>query len=89
MGGSGAGAECGSADGIRAANAAETGLVLPSAKIGTLIARIGGGGWFAVGTSSTFTAGSSGLLELMFNDRTCCYVDNSGSIEVTVAVSGP
>jgi hypothetical protein len=88
MGGTGATAECGSPDGIRRANVDEPDLVLKTSEIGTLIGRIGNGPWFAIGSSKTFVAGSSGTFTLLFNDRVCCYLDNSGSITVRVA-SGP
>ena len=87
MGGTGATAECGGPDGIRWANPAESDMVLPSAKMGALMARIGLGPWFAVGSSTGFTATVSGRLTLAFNDRACCYSDNSGSIQATVIVS--
>jgi len=86
MGGTGATAECGGPAGIRSAHADEPGMVLPSAKIGALIARIGSGPFFLVGASSSFTADRAGKLVLLFNDRACCYGDNSGSIRVLVNV---
>jgi hypothetical protein len=84
MGGSGPSAECGNADGIRSANPDESGIVLPGAKLGQLIGRIGSGQWFALGVKKQFTASATGVLTLMFNDLGCCYSDNSRSISVTV-----
>ena len=84
MGGSGAAAECGGPAGIRAAHADEPGLVLPSATIGTLIARIGSGGWVAIGADRSFKAGSTGSLVLAFNDRADFYFDNSRSVRATI-----
>lgn len=88
MGGTGATAECGGPAGIRSAHSDEPDMVLPSAKIGALIAHIGSGPLFLAGASSSFNADRSGQLVLLFNDRVCCYGDNSGSIRVIVNV-GP
>jgi hypothetical protein len=85
LGGSGATAECGKADGIRLARADETDVLLPSAPIGMIIGRIGDGPWFAVGSSFSAPAKASGYLTLAFNDRACCYVDNLYSVVVDVA----
>ena len=87
MGGSGATAECGGPAGIRSGHSDEPDVVLPSAKIGAVIAHIGSGPLFLVGASSSFTANRSGQLVLLFNDRACCYSDNSGSIQAVVSVS--
>ncbi len=89
MGGSGQTAECGPTTGIRWANPPETDVVLPSAQIGTLLARIGTSGWFAVGSSVSFTASAAGPLGLLFNDRSCCYADNSGTISATISLGPP
>lgn len=60
--------------------------VLSGAAIGLLIARIGGGTWFGVGTGTTFTAGSNGYIYLAYNDS--IYSDNAGSYSATVTYSG-
>jgi hypothetical protein len=78
------GTECGTPAGIRPPNTDESDVVLPSADLGTLIGRVGSGPWFRVGTSANFTSPATGRLILMFNDRACCYGDNSGSIEVLI-----
>jgi hypothetical protein len=65
-------------------------MVLPDVEKGKLIGRAGDGPWFVIGTSKFVTMPSSGVLVLLFNDRTCCYGDNSGSLVVTVrAVEAP
>jgi hypothetical protein len=84
MGGVPPTAECGGPEGIRPANPVELPLILNSAQIGTLLGRIGNGPWFAIGRRELGTAPSNGPLLLLFNDRPCCYGDNSRSIEVTV-----
>jgi hypothetical protein len=89
MGGTGATAECGSAAGIRLPHADESGMILPAAKIGMLLGRIGGGQPFAIGSRSSFSSRSGGPLTLLFNDRSCCYGDNSGQLQVRVTVSSP
>lgn len=63
-------------------------LVLNGPTIYNLIAKIGtGGSWFAVGAGITFTADASGRLLMLMNDGNspAYYVDNSGSVTVTVA----
>ena len=60
--------------------------MLPSAELGTLIGEIGQGSLFSIGSSSSFRASASGSLRLLFNDRACCYVDNSGSVTASVGV---
>jgi hypothetical protein len=84
MGGSGHTAECGSAAGIRYTNPDEPANVLPTAKIGRLIARIGSGPWFDIGATRTFTANRSGMLMLLFNDIPGRYGDNSQSVTAHV-----
>jgi hypothetical protein len=59
---------------------------LSGGAIGLLIARIGGGPWFAVGTSATFTASAYGTLVVAYNDSV--YSDNTGSYSVTVTDNG-
>jgi murein DD-endopeptidase MepM/ murein hydrolase activator NlpD len=78
--------ECGGPDGIRSANPDEPDLRDPTAEIGTLLARVGPGPWLPVGDDRTFTAQHDGQVRVVFNDRECCYGDNSGSIDATVSV---
>lgn len=59
---------------------------LAGAAIGLLIAKIGAGPWFAVGTGKTVTAGSSGYVYLAYNDS--IYSDNTGSYSATVTDNG-
>jgi hypothetical protein len=87
MGGAGATAECGGPGGIRATHIDEPPAVVATAKIGTLLARLGAGPWFVVGTGRTFTAGQTGLLTLMFNDIPGRYGDNSRSISASILVT--
>lgn len=78
-------AECGPPDGIRRANPEELPLILSSAKIGTLIGRIGDGPWFEIGRDARVKARRRGRLVVLFNERACCYGDNSRRVRVTVA----
>lgn len=55
-----------------------------SAAFGTLVGRIGGGDYFAVGTSFNGTAGSTGLLELYYWDLN--FSDNREFITATVNI---
>ena len=76
---------CGGPGGIRPPNPGESGdLLVPSAKIGVLVGRIGTGSWFAIGSSKHFTASAKGTLTVAMNDRACCFGDNSGDVTVTV-----
>ena len=84
MGGQPPTAECGGPEGIRAANPVERPLILSRAKIGKLIGRIRNGPWFGVGELARVTARRNGRLVLMFNDRPCCFGDNSGSVSVEI-----
>ena len=84
MGGVPPTAECGSAQGIRRANPVELPLILDSAKIGALIGRVGNGPWFKIGEQARVTAQTNGELFLLFNDRPCCYGDNSGHVRVNI-----
>jgi hypothetical protein len=54
---------------------------MPTAPVGELIARIGTGPWFAVGSSYASSASASGELNLAYNDS--AYSDNSGSYFAT------
>ncbi len=58
---------------------------LSGAAIGLLIAKIGGGAWFGVGTGTTFTAGGSGYIYLAYNDSV--YSDNTGSYSASITSS--
>jgi hypothetical protein len=77
-------AECGGPAGIRLANPVELPLILNRAKIGKLVGRIGNGPWFAVGKRARITAKRGGQLQLLFNDRPCCFGDNSGSVTARI-----
>jgi hypothetical protein len=86
MGGAPPLAECGPADGIRPSNANEPDVLYSDAPLGALIGRIGSGPYFMIGSSHTFTATRSGQLKLIFNDRRCCYLDNSEVLSIQVLV---
>ncbi|GAA0904362.1 hypothetical protein [Virgisporangium aurantiacum] len=59
---------------------------LPNAPVGALIARIGSGQWFLVGSTRAVTAESAGTIVLGYNDQ---YTpDNTGTYNVTVLI-GP
>jgi hypothetical protein len=60
--------------------------VLSGAAIGQLIARIGDGAWFGVGSRTTVTAGGSGYIYLAYNDS--AYSDNTGSYSATITNNG-
>lgn len=60
--------------------------VLSRAAIGQLVARIGGGPWFGVGSGTTITAGRSGYIYLAYNDS--AYSDNTGSYSARVTSKG-
>jgi hypothetical protein len=62
--------------------------ILPSAPIGTLIGRIGYNQPFEVGEHALLTADYGGELYLRMNDDPGALSDNTGSLEVTVAL-GP
>jgi hypothetical protein len=59
---------------------------MPTAAIGQLLARIGVGPWFVVGSQYAGQANGSGRLYLLYNER--YWLDNSGSYGVTVTL-GP
>jgi hypothetical protein len=54
--------------------------------IGQLIARIGDGAWFGVGTGITVTAGASGYIYLAYNDS--AYSDNTGFYSASITNNG-
>jgi len=87
MGGTFPTGECDGPDGIRPHNIDEADPLLPTAQIGALIARIGDGPWFEVGSSSTFQSTRAGYLHLQFNEIPGTYGDNSRSIRVAVTRS--
>ena len=69
------------------------GAVVPSAPVGSLIARLWGfngsqPGWFAVGSSLTFTSPINGQLVFAVNDFPGAYYDNLGQAAVSYEVSG-
>jgi hypothetical protein len=84
MGGAPPTAECGPPSGIRPADPVELPLILDTAEIGALIGRVGSGPWFEIGAGGAVRMPNSGTLELLFNDRPCCYGDNSGSVRVAI-----
>ena len=45
---------------------------------------MGNGPWFKIGEQARVTAQTNGELFLLFNDRPCCYGDNSGAVTVTI-----
>ncbi|MCX6020320.1 MAG: hypothetical protein NTZ05_01040, partial [Chloroflexi bacterium] len=58
---------------------------LPSAPIGALLGRIGGGSWFMIGSNRTFIADRAGRLSLLYNDT--YRGDNDGRYEVMVTLN--
>ena len=87
MGGTPPTAECGPPSGIRPANAEELPLILDTAQIGTLIGRVASGPWFKIGAGGSIKMPNSGTLALLFNDRPCCFGDNSGSVTVKMKLA--
>ena len=80
---------CGSPDGISPPSAAEPRLVEAS-YFGTLVAKVGDGNWFAVGSFFEWTVTAPGQLRLAFNERTddpIWWTDNTGSITVEVTIN--
>lgn len=63
---------------------AALGGLSPGLRLGSLVGRIGGGAWFAIGASTSITASQGGSLYLAMNDS--FYDDNSGQISVSVSV---
>lgn len=61
-----------------------SGLV-QDAPVGALLAHVGNGKAFLVGTSTSYTASDSGRLYLQINDG--LFSDNSGSVKVQIGVS--
>jgi hypothetical protein len=55
--------------------------------MGTFIGWVQGGSMMAFGTHASFKSSSKGVLSFAFNDRACCYGDNSGSINVDLTIS--
>lgn len=74
-------------DGTFKANTVETpnDFPMPSAGCGSLLMRIGTS-IYAVGSSDTVTAGESGMIRFMVNDRYEYLGNNSGSFQVQVEV---
>ncbi|MET9736414.1 LecA/PA-IL family lectin [Streptomyces sp. NPDC006458] len=73
-------------DKFAGAHVAQT--VLPGVPVGTLIARIGSGPWFAVGHSQTFRAQEDGEITVAYNDRPGMYGDNSGEYTALIENHG-
>ena len=62
--------------------------LLPTAKTGMLIGKIGDGQPFIIGTNAMFVAAHSGHLYLSMNDARRAFVDNQGKIAVQIMVEG-
>ena len=60
----------------------DTNSVLPSAPVGSLIARIGRGQPFEIGTRTTLVADRAGPLQLSMNDSIGMFGNNEGSLVV-------
>jgi hypothetical protein len=60
--------------------------VLPKAKVGALLARVGGGTPFAVGNSAIFEVAENGYLEFAMNDDAGTYFNNLGEAQVQILV---
>jgi hypothetical protein len=84
MGGTPPTAECGGPEGIRSPHDDEFPLILDSAALGELIGRVADGPWFRIGAGGAINMPNSGDLWVIFNDRPCCYVDNSGAISLSI-----
>lgn len=79
---------CGGPGGGQQPQAADQPLLVPGARFGTLVAKIGNGSWFAVGSRLSWQTADAGPLRLAFNERigTVYWTDNTGSVSVTVTV---
>ena len=64
---------------------AGSGFTLPGAHKWSLIGRVGSGAWFYIGDTYTFTATTSGTLELLMNDDV--RGDNSGALSVSITTT--
>ncbi|MFF1337685.1 LecA/PA-IL family lectin [Streptomyces sp. NPDC058290] len=62
--------------------------VLPGVPVGTLIARVGTGPWFAAGCCQTFCAQEDGEITVAYNDRAGMYGDNSGEYTALIENHG-
>ncbi|MBI4422291.1 MAG: hypothetical protein HY554_01105, partial [Elusimicrobia bacterium] len=62
--------------------------VVPSARIGALLARVGGSPWVAVGTQATITAEFGGSVGFAMNDLNRDYFNNTGKIHFDFSVTG-
>jgi serine/threonine protein kinase len=60
--------------------------LLPAAPVGALIARVGAGPWFLVGSTWSGNTPTGGALWLAFNDVPGSYGDNSGTYLVTARI---
>lgn len=78
---------CNGPDGITQPRDSELPVALNGQKFGELLGRIGN--WsFAIGSSNALQSLATGELYLLFNDRPCCYGDNSGYVTVSVSDFG-
>jgi hypothetical protein len=64
------------------------GAVLKGAPIGTLIARVGSGPWFAVGSTQTFSVWEPGEVIVAYNDVPKEYGNNLGEYVVMIENHG-
>lgn len=64
----------------------DDGAPLPTAKVGSLIGRIGSGTPFFIGTEISFVANSEGHLQLSMNDAVGTFGNNEGSLTVQIEV---
>lgn len=62
--------------------------LLPTAKVGMLIGKIGDSQPFIIGTNTVFVAARNGHLYLSMNDARHTFVDNQGEIAVQIMVEG-
>ncbi|MBI4424766.1 MAG: hypothetical protein HY554_13625, partial [Elusimicrobia bacterium] len=70
------------------ANTEGQSAVVPSARIGALIARVGGSPWVAVGTQAAISAQFPGSVSFAMNDLNRDHFNNTGRVYFDFAVSG-
>jgi hypothetical protein len=80
-------------DGLRYINGSpcppkyDSGATLPTAPIGSLLGRIGAGGWFLVGSSYSSSVAVNGRLFLIYNDVPSLYGDNSQGYDAVISTA--
>lgn len=62
--------------------------VVPGARVGALLARIGGNQWVAVGTGTTLSSQFGGSIGFAMNDLVGDYFNNFGSVYANFSVAG-